>query len=133
MASVLRANAEPRTSAVPLERGGEQAGRGIRLAALRVPLALKLVGANVALVALLVAVASYDGLRVSTSVIALALVAIVAHAVIVIIALHPIRELESVARRVWGGDYAVSASYTTEEWNALTWAADGWPEREPAS
>ncbi len=82
------------------------ARRGIRLAALRVPLALKLVGANVAVLAALVALAAYAGVVVTPVVIAIVALAVVAHGAIVVVALHPIRELESVAARVWRGDYA---------------------------
>jgi signal transduction histidine kinase len=80
--------------------------RGIRLAALRVPLVVKLVGANVGLVALLLALAAYEQVAITPRVLLVAAAAIVVNAVVVLIALHPIRELESVARRVWRGDYA---------------------------
>jgi len=80
--------------------------RGIRLAALRVPLVVKLVGANVALVVLLLTLAAYEHLTVTAPMVAVGVAAIVVNAIVVLVALHPIRELESVARRVWGGDYA---------------------------
>src|ERR1051325_2217777 len=80
--------------------------RGIRLAALRVPLVFKLVGANVALVALLIALAAYEHVSITPLVLGLAAIAVLGNAVAVLVALHPIRELESVARRVWRGDYA---------------------------
>lgn len=67
---------------------------------------LKLVGANVAILAVLVALGMYAGIAITSTMIALVALASVAHVGIVLIALHPIRELESVARRVWRGDYA---------------------------
>jgi len=89
-----------RSSSASLTRGDEPAGRGIRLAALRVPLTLKLVGANVAIVAVLLAALAVAGVQVSAAVIAIGLIAIVVHAGLVVVALQPIHELESVARRV---------------------------------
>jgi signal transduction histidine kinase len=71
-----------------------------------VPLVVKLVGANVVMVAALLAVVSYERVTITTGMLAIAAIAIVVNAVVVLVALHPIRELESVARRVWRGDYA---------------------------
>jgi signal transduction histidine kinase len=106
MSSALRVNAEPHSGIVPIS-GRREARRGIRLAALRVPLVLKLVGANIAIICVLIALALYEGLRVSTpAVVGIAVLAVAAHAALIMVALHPIRELESVARRVWHGDYA---------------------------
>jgi signal transduction histidine kinase len=71
-----------------------------------VPLALKLVGANVAIIVALLMAAPMTGAPVTPGLMELAGLAVVVHAAIVVVALHPIRELESVARRVWRGDYA---------------------------
>lgn len=106
MSTVIRVNADTPTSGISAPASSRTARRGIRLAALRVPLVLKLVGANVAIIAALVALASWAGLHVTAAILAVALLAVVAQTAIVMIALHPIRELESVARRVWHGDYA---------------------------
>jgi signal transduction histidine kinase len=91
----------------PISAAGRRAAqRGIRLAALRVPLVLKVVGANVVMLTALVALAAYVGVAITPAVLGIVVLAIVANAAIVLIALHPIRELESVAGRVWHGDYA---------------------------
>jgi signal transduction histidine kinase len=77
----------------------------MRLAALRVPLAAKVVGANLAVVAVLTAV----GLALGASFgawAAVALVGVVAlHTALMAVALRPIRDLEEVASRVWRGDF----------------------------
>ncbi len=78
----------------------------IQLAALRVPLAIKLVGANLAAIATLLILWRATGGTI-TPVVAYGAVAIlVAHLVAVLIALRPVRELENVASRVWHGDFA---------------------------
>lgn len=81
------------------------AKRSIRLAALRVPLVVKLVGANLAIIALLLAVRSglsgAGSLVTDTSIV----VALVVYVGLVLIALRPIRDLEAVAERVWRGDF----------------------------
>ena len=90
-----------------LGRSPAQARRGIRLAALRVPLLLKLAGANGMLVVALLLAAIYGaGVRVTPLVVLIAVAALVVQTIVVFVALHPIRELESVAARVWHGDYA---------------------------
>ncbi len=91
---------------VPVNQLREREDSGLRLAALRLPLVLKLIGANVAIIAVFVLTLSLFGVRVSTGLGTLALGAVVMHAGMVIIALRPIRELESVARRVFDGDIA---------------------------
>jgi len=81
--------------------------RDIRLAALRVPLVVKLLGANVAVVGLLLlAWGQSRGAVSSEPMVVAAVAAIVVHFVMVLVALRPIRELEMVAARVWQGDYA---------------------------
>ncbi len=95
----------------PFVRGQrDETRRGIRLAALRVPLAAKLVGANVAVIAVLVgvwiAVGGHFGVGAAITV----GVAIVLHLALALIALRPIRDLETVASRIWSGDFAARVS-----------------------
>jgi signal transduction histidine kinase len=84
---------------------GNQAPRSIPLAALGLPLAGKLVGANVVALSLVGAIwFVLDGagpLVVATGIFA----ALAIHLVLVLIALRPLRDIESVASRVWQGDY----------------------------
>ncbi len=91
---------------VPVDKHVDGGGHGIHLAALRVPLAMKLIGANVAIVTAFVVALSFLDMRVSTGVVTFAIGAMVTHAGLVIIALRPIHALESVARRVFDGDLA---------------------------
>jgi signal transduction histidine kinase len=77
----------------------------MRLAALRVPLVAKLVGANLlVMVGLIVAWLTRGGTLSAGPALIVAVLA-VAHAMLVIIALRPIRDLEDVASRVWNGDF----------------------------
>jgi signal transduction histidine kinase len=101
---------------VQLLRGqprSDSARRSIRLAALRVPLVVKLVGANLAVVALLIAIRS--GLTNSSGFVADAaiVIALALHVVLVLIALRPIRDLEAVAERVWQGDFGARVERST--------------------
>src|SRR4051812_26896704 len=99
---------------VPLRRAviKDTAQRPIRLAALRAPLLVKVVGANllsISIAAMLWSALTSGGLVVAHSlvlgaVLSVALVATV-HFALVVIALHPVRDLEAVAARVWAGDY----------------------------
>ena len=77
-----------------------------RLAALRVPLVVKLVGAN-ALALLILASAwlylDFDAHR--GLVLGITGAALLAHVVLVLIALGPVHDLEKLAAKVWGGDY----------------------------
>jgi signal transduction histidine kinase len=83
------------------------ARRGIRLAALRVPLVAKLVGANLFVVGLLAVMWLILG-GPFNGVVILVIVAVVSiHLGLVLIALRPIRDLESVATHVWNGNYGV--------------------------
>lgn len=78
-----------------------------RLAALRVPLVVKLVGANA--LAVLIVGAGWLTLGApmnAATVIAAVGAAALAHLVLILIALRPIRDLEKVAAKVWRGDYA---------------------------
>lgn len=94
------------TSSSQLLRGhSHAAGQGIRLAALRVPLAVKMVGANLLVVATLLAAWLMAGGPVNHTIAALVALVVGIHLVLVAIALRPIRDLEAVADRVWHGDY----------------------------
>jgi len=118
MSSVSRVNAASRPSTPSQTNGEERARRGIRLAALRAPLVIKLLGANLAIVMVLVALGVGAGLPLAPRTLIIIALAILAHTVAVLFALQPIRELESVARRVWHGDYAArveSSSVTDTE------------------
>jgi signal transduction histidine kinase len=84
-----------------------EARRGIRLAALRVPLVAKLVGANLLVVALLTATCLIAGGLVNVVVVLVTAAVIGVHLALVLVALRPIRDLEAVATRVWSGDYGV--------------------------
>jgi hypothetical protein len=104
----LRARPDPRPRLVPLVRGPSRApaaGRSIRLAALRVPLVVKLVGANLVVVALLLGAWLLAGGPFNTGVAAGVSLVIAVHLALVFVALRPIRDLESAAARVWRGDY----------------------------
>lgn len=93
-------------SAVSLHRAERRASRSsIRLAALRVPLVAKLVGANLFVVAVLIGAHLWMHRVLGSAGIALIVGLIVAHLVLVIVALRPIRDLEDVAGRVWQGDF----------------------------
>jgi signal transduction histidine kinase len=98
----------PMRSSVGLLKGtgGVRSPRGIPLAALRAPLLLKLVGANLLVVATLLA-----GWLISAPPGGLALPLLLAALVsgvsvtLTVIALRPIRDLESTVTRVWEGDF----------------------------
>ena len=77
----------------------------IRLAALQVPLAAKLAGANLLVVAVLVAAWRNDGGEVGHRALIVIAGVVLLHLALVVVALRPIRDLEDVASRVWGGDY----------------------------
>lgn len=70
------------------------------------PLVLKVVGANVVMLTALVVLAAYVGVAITPAILGIVALAIVGNAAVVLVALRPIRELESVATRVWHGDYA---------------------------
>ena len=79
--------------------------RGVQLAALRIPLAAKLVGANLIVIGILVAGwLAVGGVVTELSCVLLG-VAVLVHLALVIVALRPIRDLEGVAARVWRGDF----------------------------
>lgn len=83
-----------------------QPRRGVRLATLRAPLLVKLVGANLLVLAVLGLLWLHGPMAYVTAPVLFAVIAIVVlHGVLVVIALRPVRDLETVASRVWQGDY----------------------------
>jgi signal transduction histidine kinase len=100
---------------VPLQRAPRRqpnAGRTIRLAALRVPLATKLIGANLLVVALLLFAWLGTGGHVSVGVIAVLGAFVLLHLTLIFVALRPIRDLEEVASRVWHGDFGARVDHS---------------------
>lgn len=77
----------------------------MQLAALRVPLAVKLVGANLLVVAILLASWFMAGGPLNRVVVVILSAVIALHLGLVLVALRPVRDLEAVASRVWGGDF----------------------------
>ncbi len=78
-----------------------------RLAALRVPLAVKVVGANALGLLILASAWLYLDAGVNHKMIlGLFLFLLAMHLVMVLVALRPVRDLEDLAARVWNGDYA---------------------------
>ncbi len=115
MSVALPVSQETTSAPIPLRRGQPRSGSkpGLRLAALRAPLVVKLVGANLAVVAILLGGWLISGHPMSSSV-ALAIVGVIAvHLALVLIALRPIRDLDAVASRVWRGDYKARVSRST--------------------
>jgi signal transduction histidine kinase len=107
MSIPLTVNSTPGPKAVTLERGtrGTEPSPVIRLATLRAPLAVKLFGANLLVVALLVlALVRWTAVPLGP-VFGVALVVVALHLVLVLLALRPIRDLEDAASRVWHGDF----------------------------
>jgi signal transduction histidine kinase len=81
------------------------ARRSIRLAALRVPLTAKLVGANLIALAILVTIWLASGGVLHSMALGIIALVILMHLGLVLAALQPIRDLEVVAARVWHGDF----------------------------
>ena len=89
--------------------------RGIPLAALRAPLLIKLLGANALVVATLLigwAISAPPGTAMLLPVLLAALVFGVS-VVLIVIALRPIRDLESTVSRVWEGDFGARVERPT--------------------
>lgn len=80
------------------------ARRPLRLAPLRAPLASKLVGANLLVVAVLFGAWLVAGNPVTRWAIVIFVFVVLLHRALVAVALRPIRDLEEVASRVWRGD-----------------------------
>ena len=93
---------------VPLLRGRSRS-RGkrtaIRLAALQVPLVVKLTGANLGVVALIAVICMVTREHTSLGFYSMIGAVVVLHAMAVFVALRPIRDLEGVASRIWHGDF----------------------------
>jgi signal transduction histidine kinase len=92
---------------IQLVRGGPRSGArgGIRLAALRVPLVAKLIGANLGVVAVLTIAWVTSGAVMNAEVVLAIVAVLVLHLVAVAVAIRPIQDLEDVASRVWKGDF----------------------------
>ena len=87
--------------------GDTPAAPSRRLAALRVPLVVKLVGANALALLILASAWLYLDLGAQrTLVLGFTAAALLAHVVLVLVALGPVHDLEKLAAKVWGGDYA---------------------------
>ena len=84
---------------------GRTAQHDVRLGALRAPLALKLVGANMLAVAVLFVAWLAAGAFLTLAAVAVLAAVVGIHIVLVIVALRPIRDLELVAARAWRGDF----------------------------
>ncbi|MEP6492124.1 MAG: sensor histidine kinase [bacterium] len=90
-----------------------RSGQSIRLAALRVPLAVKLIGANLIVVAIVSAVWIATGGRVTGVVPVIVLGAALLHLGLVTLALRPLREIDAVVSRVRGGDFGARVQRST--------------------
>jgi signal transduction histidine kinase len=97
---------------MPIRRGSPSTRRAptLRLAALRAPLVVKLVGANLFVVVGLVVAWVAMGGAMSAVVIVTGLVLLAIHLVLALVALRPIRDLDAVASRVWSGDLRARVS-----------------------
>jgi signal transduction histidine kinase len=82
----------------------------LRLAALRAPLVVKLVGANLLVVVGVVVAWMAMGGMMSAGLIMTVLGLLAIHLVLALIALRPIRDLDAVASRVWSGDLGARVS-----------------------
>ena len=94
----------PTSSRAQKATAGERSA--LRLAALRAPLAVKMVGANFLVIVLLAVAWIVSGHAVGLIGILLIAGGVILHWVLTLIALRPIRDLDAVASRVWSGDYA---------------------------
>lgn len=94
------------------KRRADGARRSIRLAALRVPLVAKLIGANLIVVAVLTIAWIASGDTMTGDVLVAIGAVVVLHVVAVIIALRPIRDLEDVVSRVWEGDFGARVDHS---------------------
>lgn len=94
------------TPAKPLRIVRDASAAPRRLAALRVPLVMKLLGANALALTVMGGAWTYFDLQVSRMVVlGVVMVALLAHLVLVIVALRPVHDLEKLAAQVWRGDY----------------------------
>lgn len=95
------------------DRRGSGSRRSIRLAALRVPLVAKLIGANLLVVAVLTIAWIASGDTMTGDVLVAIGAVVLLHIVAVLIALRPIRDLEEVASRVWEGDFGARVDHSS--------------------
>jgi signal transduction histidine kinase len=77
----------------------------MRLAALRAPLLVKLVGANAVVVGVMAALWLGGWVSSGFALVTAAVVLVAVHLGLVIVALRPVRDLEVTASRVWRGDF----------------------------
>lgn len=105
-----RRSPPPAAPAAPVAAPGKPS---IRLAALRVPLAAKLVGANLLVVAVLFGAWAVAGNPVNSALVITLATVVLVHLALVAAALRPIRDLEVVAGRVWRGDYGARVDRST--------------------
>lgn len=115
MSISLPVKPERTTNPIQLVRGNHRAAgsrRSIRLAALRVPLVAKLIGANLVVVAALTIAWIASGDRLTSDVVLVIAAVLVLHVIAVLIALRPIRDLEEVVSRVWEGDFGARVDHS---------------------
>jgi signal transduction histidine kinase len=97
------------TSSIPLPTPSASQRTRARLAPLRAPLVVKVVGAYLAVLTLItafIAAGPGDGWAVG-QLVGAAAVATVTYVALILIALRPVHDLEGVATRVWSGDLGV--------------------------
>src|ERR1044072_4550372 len=95
------------TAVRPLRVVGNAQPPSRRLAALRVPLVVKLVGANALALLIMASAWLYLDFGIHRGlVLGISSVALLTHVALVIVALGPVHDLEKLAAKVWGGDYA---------------------------
>jgi signal transduction histidine kinase len=107
MSSIVSLNPESTSAPIRLRRRSRSATHAptLQLAALRAPLAVKLLGANVVVVAGLIAMWLATGGTLTARLGLAILVVLGVHLALVLVALRPIRDLDAVASRVWKGDF----------------------------
>lgn len=94
------------------ERRSAGSAPNIRLAALRVPLVAKLIGANAVVVAGLSIAWLASGATLTSGVLVAVGAVLVLHVAAVLVALRPIRDLEEVVSRVWEGDLGARVDHS---------------------
>ena len=112
MSVLLHLNPKSISAPMAIRGGSPSVGQAprLRLAALRVPLVVKVVGANVFVVVVLVATSLVLGGVMTVAFASVIAAALAIHLVLVLIALRPIRDLDETASRVWGGDLGARVS-----------------------
>jgi signal transduction histidine kinase len=112
MSASLHLDPQSTSAPMPVRRGSPAVGDAprLRLAALRVPLVVKVVGANLFVVVVLIATSLRVGGVITAGVWLAIAAALAIHLVLVLIALRPIRDLDATASRVWGGDLGARVS-----------------------